>query len=493
MKAPPDPWTWSAPLHRSRCGASHQRRGVPCQDASLSANLRSADGVPIGLMAVADGHGGSRYWLSDVGSRLACELAIQTAAQALAQQRLATAGLNQLQSVHDWLADALPTRLVAAWREAIQTDWHLRELPPDRQDQAFAAEIYGSTLALVVLTPQWWGHTGLGDWDLVLLSNDKPDRIISQEVGNSLQGEATESLCLTRASACFSSRTAVYPLSDEHRQACGLVLTTDGIRKSCASDADHLALSRYLLDESQPHQSQVAGVTERLDASLDRISREGSGDDVSVALACFGPWRPTAADPSAPLLTELPELPELPPLPDKPSSPSSSSNQQQPERRQQRPSLAILLGVLVIASAGLAVFGRFGHPAPWMQPQKPPMVKVPQRPALTAAQQLGLHQEIRNLCSQPELIAANLRTRNKQFEQLRNNPAELSRVLMAKDWLGALIGLSQPGGPSLGDLELCPKLATALSQHWQVSLTPQAAPATSNEGLRTGQRSPNSP
>lgn len=464
MKRAPDGWSWSAPLHRSRCGASHQRRGAPCQDASLSANLHSTHGEQIGLMAVADGHGGSRYWLSGVGSDLACELAIQIAAEDLKQPHLATAGPNQLESIHHWLAEELPKQLVGAWRKAIEADWHRRVLPPEHQDATFAAEIYGSTLGLVVMTPRWWGHTGLGDWDLVLLSNDQPDRIISEEGDNHQQGEATESLCLTQASTCFSARTAVYPLSSEHDQTCGLVLTTDGIRKSCASDADHLTLSRYLLEESQAHQFQIAGVTEHLDASLDRISREGSGDDVSVALACFGPWQPAATDPSGPLLTALPELPPLPPHPDKPSSPSGH------QPRQQRPSLAILLGVVVIASTGLAVLGRFGHPMPWVPFQRPPAVKVPQRPSLTAPQQLGLHQETLRLCREPELINANLRTRKKQFQQLHSNPTELRRVLTSKDWLGALIGLSQPSGTGLAGLEVCPELTTALNQHWQMLL-----------------------
>ena len=255
-------------------------------------------------MAVADGHGGSRYWLSDVGSRLACELAIKLASQDLALQPLGEGRPDQLQAAQRWLAAELPGRILAAWQEAIQADWQGRDLPPQHQGEPFSPQSYGSTLALVVLTPSWWGHTGLGDWDLVLLCNDQPDRIISQELDDGLQGEATESLCLARASSCFADRTAVYSQTQVQHQPCGLVLTTDGVRKSCASDGDHLALSRYLLEEAQPGQSDTAGSTERLDASLDRISRDGSGDDVSVALACFGVLRPAA------------ELPELPPLPE---------------------------------------------------------------------------------------------------------------------------------------------------------------------------------
>ena len=45
---------WLEPRCCTVIGAAHRRRGQPCQDASLCASLQSADGLPVGLMAVAD-------------------------------------------------------------------------------------------------------------------------------------------------------------------------------------------------------------------------------------------------------------------------------------------------------------------------------------------------------------------------------------------------------------------------------------------------------
>ena len=503
MKAAADPWHWSAPLHRSRCGASHQRRGVPCQDASLGANLQSADGLPVGLMAVADGHGGSRYWLSDVGSRLACELAIAMAAEDLAQRRLSSTRANQLEAVRGWLADDLPARLVAAWQQAIAADWQERDLPEAHQGEAFSSQTYGSTLALVVLTPQWWAHTGLGDWDLVLLSNHQPDRILSQEADQGLQGEATESLCLPRASRCFAARTAVYPLSGEPQQACGLVLSTDGIRKSCATDADHLALSRYLLEESRPHQAQTAGPTERLDASLDRISRDGSGDDVSVALACFGTLQPMPAASEGPAVPTTRTRSISPPSTAEPNAlpapPRGGAGRALkpgdiPAPAQAHSSWAsmVLVLTLLIGGAGAVVIW-MGLPMPWQPSRQPARMGGSQLLPLNPGQRQGVEWQIANLCQQPETIPASLRTRNKQFQQLRSNPEELDQLLLSKDWLGVVIGLSQPGGPGLGDLPTCSTLSTALREHWDTFLTPRKSAAASDDGLRIGQRDPNRP
>jgi hypothetical protein len=455
-------------------------------------------------MAVADGHGGSRYWLSDVGSRLACELAIQLASQDLAQQHLGGGSPDQLQVVQRWLAEKLPGRIVAAWQEAIQADWQGRELPPPHQDEPFSSQSYGSTLALVVLTPHWWGHTGLGDWDLVLLSNHQPDRILSQEAGQGLQGEATESLCLASASRCFAARTAVYSLTEEQRQACGLVLTTDGVRKSCAADDDHLALSRFLLEEAQPGQTRTAGSTERLDSSLDRISRDGSGDDVSVALACFGTLAslpapapaeratPAGAAPEPAELLDRPPPKGLEEWPPKPTS-GRSRRRQQPTAaptgpNQLWPRLAVGLGLIAIAGLGTAAWLRLKTPtarqAP-MQTQRPANPSI----TLTDIQAKSINLEIKELCRQNISLINSILTKRKEIARDSDRDQQmLYRLLANSDWNGSMILLYRPGSiPSTQLSSLCPSLRTALNSYWsQQTLdaptkTPIQQPAQSSE------------
>ena len=471
MTAPGGSWSWSLPQHRSRCGASHHRRGLHCQDASLSASLQSADGQAIGLMAVADGHGSSRYWLSDVGSRLACELAIALAAQELVAQPLLDGTLQQLEAVRHWLAEEWPQRLVSAWQSAIQADWQGRTLPPEHCSDAFSSQTYGSTLGLVVLTPQWWAHTGLGDWDLVLLGDaQQSDRIISQENLPGLQAEATESLCQRNASRSFAARTGVYPLTGDQRQACGVVLSTDGIRKSCASDADHLALCRYLLEEGQPQQLNTAGESTRLDPSLDRISREGSGDDVSVAIAWFGE------------LDREPSAARTPPLPD------LSLDQAGPPPPEPRPSAALqsirqldwrrwlLVAWLLAAATGLGSAGVF-----WWRQQSATRPRSRESLSWRAEQRAGMHQAIARLCKQPALIEPSLKARVLQFRLGSNPPAE---PLSRNDWLGVLIASSRPGQPAGQSEPVCPELAAALQRYWLDQ--PNKKPSTQGIPNRNG-------
>ena len=126
-------------------------------------------------MAVADGHGSSRYWLSQVGSALACEQARQAVATALQHTPLADQQAWRRLLEHD-----LPAAIVAGWQAAIAADWQQR---PESEQQAFTPATYGCTLGLVLMTPQWWGYTGLGDWDLVLLPATGAARLLSEETG----------------------------------------------------------------------------------------------------------------------------------------------------------------------------------------------------------------------------------------------------------------------------------------------------------------------
>jgi hypothetical protein len=125
--------------------------------------LRDADGQPVMLMAVADGHGGRRYRRSEVGSRLACETALAVASAALAS---APPGDGE-GAWSRWLAHDLPEEVQGRWLEAVQAHWQ-----SDPGEGGFEPLLYGSTLGLVVMTTRWWGHTGLGDWDLVRVAAD---------------------------------------------------------------------------------------------------------------------------------------------------------------------------------------------------------------------------------------------------------------------------------------------------------------------------------
>lgn len=306
---------WVPPRCETRLGASHRRRNLPCQDASGWLETRDRQGHPITLLAVSDGHGAAQHPHSAMGSRLACEIALGEAAQHLAQRNTA---LDPAVAWRRWLSQELPGRVVAGWRQATAHHWTTALGQPL---DTFSPIPYGATLGLLVLTPRGWGHTGLGDWDLLELSPRHGARIISQEPWHGGDGEATQSLCLVGAEGYFAARSGWRPL----RETAGpfhLVLSSDGLRKSCGCDADFFTLAQFLsgLPNRQPgpaapeawdpaalvpeasrqgapsHQLEPTAMAapppdlaeSSLAAALDRISGQGSGDDISVAIAAWG-------------------------------------------------------------------------------------------------------------------------------------------------------------------------------------------------------------
>lgn len=274
--------SWNTPEAITRTGASHARRGVVCQDASGRYSLLDRRGQPVHLMVVADGHGGQRYTHSHVGSRLACELSLNLIEGQLGQW--ASIGRGARERWQQWLEATFPTSLHQRWLAAVESHWRQENIDKDAAEAPFSPLAYGTTIALVMMTPTWWGHTGLGDWDLVRIGSDGEVELVNEEQEeDQTGGEATYSLCLNNAPKHFAARTAVHPIT-EQQPTFSLVLSTDGVRKSCSTDADFFAIARYLCEAEQPRNGDAAA---QLNADLDRISSQGSGDDVSVAI---GRW-----------------------------------------------------------------------------------------------------------------------------------------------------------------------------------------------------------
>lgn len=272
-------YEWARPLCCTRTGAAHLRKAKACQDFSISRMISSCDQIPVMVMGVADGHGGQRYWLSHEGSRLACESAIEAIESFISHQD--SRFLSKIDACQNWLAVDLPAVIYSKWLTAIELHWHKFHY---RDVIEFNAETYGTTIGLVIMTPYWWGHTGVGDWDLVLIPEDGSNRLVSEENDVAAVGESTFSLCKGESIKIFTSRAGIYSLHSADLPF-KLVLSTDGIRKSCSTDADYFTLAGYLASASLSPYPDDEFVD--LPSSLDRITNEGSGDDVSIAV---GKW-----------------------------------------------------------------------------------------------------------------------------------------------------------------------------------------------------------
>ena len=417
---------WQPPRHCTVIGAAHRRKGVVCQDASRVATLRGRQGASLQVLLVADGHGGRHYSRSDVGSRLACDQALAAVAAALEH--------TPLDDRSAWLAllcQGLPITIQERWGDAVQAHWQQQPA-----ETPFDLSLYGTTLGVLLLAPDWWGCTGLGDWDLAQVGAGGP-ALVSEEVLPASAGEATASLCQPDAASLWPSRARLEPLP-----AAGppfsLVLSTDGVRKSCATDADFLELC-----------SQIAAVqnAEELGQGLADITTRGSGDDLSVAIGHWaGPGSQTGQTGQTGQTVERASA---------------------PPRAGVHPLLWIGLGLALAAAAWV-------HGAPLV------------RRAAAARNAEQIKRQAEQLCRSPAWISPILNQRRSQFEQLASGRQERSQGIAAagRDPLGALIAWSQPPrnpGPSrkapVAPPGSCPALQKALEQQWGEHQPEQQQPA----------------
>ena len=246
-----------------RRGSSHAAAGTACQDHGV-ARLVRLDGRPAGCaLAVADGHGGRRHDRSAVGARIAARLATQ-----MLRRMCRTTGSDDLA---ERLKEEFPRRLFRQWRRLVRRDAAARGDPASR-----SVERYGTTLIVGLCTESQCLAGQIGDGEALLLRRQGMRRLIDPDL--STLGLTTHSLCEPRAQHHWRV-SALPPLLPGDI----LLLATDGLADSFAGE-DQLA--RFADDLWQRFDafgpSQVAP---HLPAWLDRLSRDGSGDDITVLMA----------------------------------------------------------------------------------------------------------------------------------------------------------------------------------------------------------------
>jgi len=277
------PSLWTA-LGASTRGNWHESTGQRNQDAV------HVQAGPHGsmLLAVSDGHGGAHSFRSDRGS----VLAVTCATRLLAAFLLRLGPGVPLSCLRHQMQVAWTHQVVLAWRRAVRADVLAHPFSPvdfaafpepmpatppggDWPYSAFLA--YGATLLVTALTRDFVILAQLGDGDILTVTG-------SGEVGRPLERhhdfyqEQSASLCTHGAAREF--QVAVLPLRT-HRPAL-VMLSSDGYANCFGNDEGFFKVGTDLLRYAQDRGSGF--LASHLGAWLHDSSRDGSGDDISVAL-----------------------------------------------------------------------------------------------------------------------------------------------------------------------------------------------------------------
>ncbi len=283
MGEPPQPRVWRT-LKCHVKGANH----AVCQDRC---EVRG-DGTDCVVAAVADGHGGKKYFRSDQGARIAVEVALAAAQQGPGEGR--------------WTqeeAETLAKDIAERWHSQIgaHAEGHPFTAEEERllgQPAGIPPEFqrlvpYGTTLLLALLGPGFLACVQLGDGDILAVTDgdavERPIPIDPTLIANETHSlvsfhedrQAAEGSPTLRYEPWRLARVAFHdagPLAEPKL----LLLASDGYGNSFR---EPIGLERAATDYAAAIRSRgVPAVEAEMEGWLRETTDGGSGDDVSVVL-----------------------------------------------------------------------------------------------------------------------------------------------------------------------------------------------------------------
>jgi serine/threonine protein phosphatase PrpC len=266
-------------------GSSHQRSGLPNQDAVQCTVAPGAQGS-VAVAVVSDGHGSARHFRSQIGSTLAVSTVAATR-QGFRGESVASNGPVPFvpEQVHE-----LERKIVSGWLAAVHSDlednpFSEAELTTVEKEEGAEGRAaveslpqlaYGATLLAAAATDHLLLYLQLGDGEILSVSaNGTTTRPLPPD--DRLTANQTTSLCQPEAWRDFrSSWVTVGALPSL------VLLSTDGYANSFRSDEDFLKIGQDYLEIIRLQ--GIASLAEELPAILTEATQQGSGDDITLAI-----------------------------------------------------------------------------------------------------------------------------------------------------------------------------------------------------------------
>lgn len=273
-------------------GASHEQNGQPNQDACLLdvgkgvfstatdkkwyCNNIDAESLPVSLL-LADGHGSKRHFRSERGSRFAVEMGREAFHKIY----------SKLSDNDAWRNNGLAQDRVSEMLDNLINSWGTK-IAEDVDHDPFSSEqidlvanrpevAYGSTLLGVLVTQHWTLYIQLGDGDILVLDKDGK---VSQPIAKSAELIANETTSLCQENAAKKVKYALKMNSDNSPWM--LMLSTDGYLNSFREESSLLQAGhdfQTLLYTKGPEY-----IDQELEIWLTEMTKEGSGDDITLGL-----------------------------------------------------------------------------------------------------------------------------------------------------------------------------------------------------------------
>lgn len=259
-------------FNHSTQGASHIKKNVVCQDFSISKKLGKYF-----FTAVADGHGSEKYFRSNVGAQLACEVADECVKSFM--NDVLKVSNEKFKNNHDAYLKQLEQNVLYSWRRRVEDHIEKNPFTPEEEvlvnEKYKTSKAYGTTLIVNVLYPKRFSiGIQIGDGKCVAY---KEGSNFFQPIPWDDQCflNVTTSLCDDNALDNFRHFVSFNDIPD------ALFIGTDGIDDSFSDDKQLYDFYRQILNTLK--ENGIDKGEKEICDFLPVLSAKGSGDDISLA------------------------------------------------------------------------------------------------------------------------------------------------------------------------------------------------------------------
>lgn len=239
-------------------GNTHLAKQTPNQDAVAS--WIAADGIHF-CVALSDGHGSSAHPYSEYGSKFAVASALEV--------------YKEILDVSSSNPDPIEffRKIISRWVDQCMAHFSERD-SEGLNTHGSPLRLYGATLCVVYVLGDSICIASIGDSTVYYRNHS--GRFAKFLIHDETPGEATFSLCQSNPLAKLEVVHLPY--------SSGIILlSSDGIIKSLNSSSDYALIADYYLGLASTN-SSLDQISSDLDSQLQSFSRDGSGDDCTLAM-----------------------------------------------------------------------------------------------------------------------------------------------------------------------------------------------------------------
>lgn len=258
-------------------GSSHME--TECQDFA-SVDITNEN---YAIAAVADGHGSKKHFRSSKGSQYAVQSAIETIQEYMKDE---DKFLKKYNENSDYLLKRMKKMIITKWTELIEKDVQDNPITHEEIDKFLNGiykedkieSIYGTTLLVGFMSRECNYVLMIGDGGIVIINNNGEANILTND-----------SDTIANYTTSMSSSDAIndfkHYVIDE--QPFSIMLSTDGLTKTFSSDDDFVNYNQIIAMEICKIDGECTkkdDIRERLERVFDKRSKQGSEDDISLAV-----------------------------------------------------------------------------------------------------------------------------------------------------------------------------------------------------------------